>query len=232
LIDDFSEIDSNDGSGLDLGREVRRDVSALQERNLKTPFLDPIAGDKEYVLVLDLDETLLHFNEQTEKVFVRPHAEKFLLQMSKYYEIVIFTAGMQDYADWALTHLRGNVAQKCISHRLYRNHAIPCREIYIKDLSFLGRDLNKTIIVDNIAENFLLQPENGISIKSWYNDPEDTALVELTPLLMQMVQAKVPDVRVALRESKEQMLRLIADGEQKPTSKLSNLSFCQSIVDK
>jgi CTD small phosphatase-like protein 2 len=66
----------------------------------------------------------------------------------------------------------------------------------------LGRDLNKTIIVDNIAENFLLQPENGISIKSWYNDPSDTALLELTPLLVQIVVQQVSDVRVALRESK------------------------------
>lgn len=109
LIDDFSEIDSTDENA-DLSSHVKKDVSALQERNLTTPFLGPIADDKEYVLVLDLDETLLHFNEQMEKVFVRPHAEKFLLQISKYYELVIFTAGMQDYADWALTHLRGNVA--------------------------------------------------------------------------------------------------------------------------
>lgn len=168
---------------------MRRDhLTGLQlDRNLKTPFLDPIEPHLEYVLVLDLDETLIHFNEQLEKVFVRPYAEKFLLQMSKYYEIVIFTAGMQDYADWALTHLRGNVAARCISHRLYRHHAIPCREIYIKDLSFLGRDLNKTIIVDNISENFLLQPENGIAIKSWYSDPKDTALTELAPLLVQIV---------------------------------------------
>lgn len=41
----------------------------------------------------------------------------------------------------------------------------------------MGRDLNRTIIVDNITENFLLHPENGISIKSWYDDPFDDALM-------------------------------------------------------
>ena len=52
-----------------------------------------------------------------------------------------------------------------------------------KDLSRIGRSLSKMIIVDNLAENFQLQPENGIMIKTWIGDPEDTALFELGPLL-------------------------------------------------
>ena len=40
------------------------------------------------------------------------------------------------------------------------------------------------IIVDNLSENFKLQPDNGIFIKPWYDDHEDTALLELTPLLV------------------------------------------------
>jgi CTD small phosphatase-like protein 2 len=39
------------------------------------------------------------------------------------------------------------------------------------------------IIVDNVAENFRLQPDNGIFIKSWFDDQSDTALYELGPLL-------------------------------------------------
>lgn len=52
--------------------------------------------------MLDLDETLLHYDDRTEEVYVRPYAVEFLEQMGNYYEIVIFTAGMQDYADWAI----------------------------------------------------------------------------------------------------------------------------------
>ena len=71
--------------------------------------------------------------------------------MSKYYELVVFTAGLKDYADWILNDLDRS---GYISHRLYRDHT-KCRSgVYIKDLSKLGRDLTKTIIIDNIEENF------------------------------------------------------------------------------
>jgi len=71
--------------------------------------------------------------------------------LSEYYEIIIFTAAMQDYADWALDHFQH---KGCISYRLYRQHALPFGGYYVKDLSRIGRDISKTIIVDNIAENF------------------------------------------------------------------------------
>jgi len=73
--------------------------------------------------------------------------------------------------------------------------------------------LQKTIIVDNISENFLLQPENGICIKSWYDDESDNALMQLAPLLVQIVQYNVKDVKLALTESKEQLMKMIINGD-------------------
>jgi TFIIF-interacting CTD phosphatase-like protein len=83
---------------------------------------------------------------------------EFLQAMSKLYEIVIFTAGMQEYADWVLNQLDKD--HKLIKHRLYRQHTINTAKgtgpLIIKDLSKLGRPLERTIIVDNLAENFIL----------------------------------------------------------------------------
>jgi CTD small phosphatase-like protein 2 len=73
--------------------------------------------------------------------------------MSQIYEVVIFTAAMQDYADWVLDQLD---PEKFISHRLYRQHATRIGPVFIKDLSKIGRDLARTLIVDNVAENFQL----------------------------------------------------------------------------
>jgi TFIIF-interacting CTD phosphatase-like protein len=53
---------------------------------------------REYCLVLDLDETLVHYFEVgSEGTFlVRPGCDQFLTEMSEIYEVVIFTAAMQD----------------------------------------------------------------------------------------------------------------------------------------
>lgn len=71
--------------------------------------------------------------------------------MSKYYELVVFTAGIKDYADWILNDFDH---QGFITHRLYRDHTKYRNGVYVKDLAKLGRDLNKCLIIDNIEENF------------------------------------------------------------------------------
>jgi len=116
---------------------------------------------------------------------VRPFCNKFLTELSPLYEIVIFTAAMQDYADWIVDGIdfHGN-----IKHRLYRQHCI--REIAetegeqeqgfksIKDLTLLGRDISKTIIIDNLKENYWsTTPDNGLEILDWLGeDLEDNEL--------------------------------------------------------
>lgn len=149
---------------------------------VEPPYLPALGEARAFTLVLDLDETLVHYYETEDEghYLVRPGVEAFLEEMAQYYEIVIFTAALQDYADWVLDHLDSS---QYISYRLYRQHAIPDGNVYLKDLSRIGRSIAKTIIVDNVAENFQLQPDNGILIRSWYDDMSDTALEDLAPLL-------------------------------------------------
>ena len=143
------------------------------------PYLPPSTSNK-LTLVLDLDETLVHYLESESRILVRPGTSHFLEILSNYYELVIFTAGLQDYADWAIDFIDAN---RYISHRLYRQHTILLETGNIKDLSKIGRDIKKVIIIDNLRENFKLQQENGIWIKTWYDDFKDTALIELCQLL-------------------------------------------------
>jgi CTD small phosphatase-like protein 2 len=87
-------------------------------------------------------------------------------------------------------------------------------------LSKLGRDISRVIIVDNVAENFQNQPDNGIFIRSWFDDMTDTALEELGPLLKEIVRKQVPDVRVALRKFRDQMMEQLEKGISNPVMTL------------
>ena len=100
-----------------------------------------------------------------------------------------------------------------ISHSLYRQHATLQDSIFIKDLSRIGRRLSKTIIVDNLAENFQRQTENGIFIKSWFDNYDDTALEELSLILKRIAQKKNTDVRVTLSKLKKLMMKQILKGK-------------------
>ena len=121
---------------------------------------------------------------------------------------MIFTAAKKEYADFILDRLDEN---KNISHRLYRRHCVFQNEIYLKDLSQIGRPLERTMIVDNNPESFLLQPENGILIKSWYDDVDDTALEELEVVLFMIIKSQLWDLRKALRSLRKKILKKTKD---------------------
>ena len=131
---------------------------------------------------------------------MRPGCVQFIETMAKYYEIVIFTAALQEYADQVIDQID---VGKNIKYRLYRQHTSQNGPFLVKDLSLLGRDVNRTIIIDNISDNFILQPDNGIFISTWYDDMRDRFLDEITPLLKEIVDKKVPDVRKALRQYRD-----------------------------
>ena len=69
------------------------------------------------------------------------------------------------------------------NYRLFREHCTYINSVYIKDIVRLGRPLKDMIIIDNTPTSFALQVENGIPIKSWYDDKRDRELYLLTPIL-------------------------------------------------
>lgn len=68
-------------------------------------------------------------------------------------------------------------------YRLYREATCYVDGKYIKDLSYLNRDLSKVIIMDSNPEAFSRQPENGIALKPFLGDPNDKGLLEYIPFL-------------------------------------------------
>ncbi|CAJ1954626.1 unnamed protein product [Cylindrotheca closterium] len=159
-------------------------------------------------LVLDLDETLVHssfrpvansdfvipveIENVTHLVYVakRPGVDEFLVEMAKHYEIVIYTASLNKYADPLLDLLDPH---KTIRTRLFRESCVYYEGNYVKDLSLLNRDLSQTIIIDNSPASYMFHPENAIDCASWIEDKSDRELDQIGAFLKGIKDAE--DVR-------------------------------------
>ena len=125
----------------------------------------------------------------------RPGVDEFLHAVSKWYELVIFTASMPVYGNPVISRLD---PEHLIRYRVFRNNCTFMGNGFAKDLSKLGRDLKDTIIIDNCPLSYAMQPNNAIPIVTWFDDKSDTQLYDLLPVLELL--AKVKDVRESLKK--------------------------------
>lgn len=93
----------------------------LLMNGIQVPFLRNPMNGRDYCLVLDLDETLIHFktNNGKAKFLIRPYTYNFLKNLSRFYEIIIFTAAQQEYADWILNKIDTKVDSILIKCLIY-----------------------------------------------------------------------------------------------------------------
>lgn len=147
-------------------------------------------------LLLDMDETLIHSEEFKQGVsynlvvkipgcppgannkigvFVRPFCKEFLSILKKNFELVIFTAARQDYADQVLNALDPH--NEFFSARLYRQNCSKVGGTYVKDFRVIkNRNPRDMILVDNLVYSFAADMPNGIPIKPFMRGGEDCEL--------------------------------------------------------
>ena len=187
------------------------------------------------ILLLDLDETLIHadfnneyvnneinkydkiisFEDENEiisvGIFIRNGLNIFLKELSKDFIIGIFTASYKNYADAIINYIDPN--KNYIKFRLYRDNCIQINNISIKDLRILkGIDLKNVILVDNSMYSFANQLNNGILINSFYCDKNDVDLFSVMNYLKCFVN-NADDIREVNKEffSFEEFLKQLTE---------------------
>ncbi|XP_036110464.1 carboxy-terminal domain RNA polymerase II polypeptide A small phosphatase 1 isoform X1 [Molossus molossus] len=160
----------------------------LVEENGAVPKQTPVqyllpeakAQDSDKIcVVIDLDETLVHSSFKpvnnadfiipveidgvVHQVYVlkRPYVDEFLQRMGELFECVLFTASLAKYADPVADLLDKWGAFRA---RLFRESCVFHRGNYVKDLSRLGRDLRRVLILDNSPASYVFHPDNAVSV--------------------------------------------------------------------
>jgi RNA polymerase II subunit A small phosphatase-like protein len=197
------------------------------QKSLLGPLPPECKGMK--TLVLDLDETLVHSSFRpvpspdfvisieldgvTHRVYVqkRPGVDQFLEECAAKFEVVVFTASLDKYANPLMDILD---PKGFVKVRLFRESCVQHYGNYVKDLSLLGRRLEDTLIIDNSPFSYMFQPDNAIPITSWFNDRSDRELYDLIPFLMEQI-VPCADVSQVIKERKQMVMTTeVAAGEE------------------
>ncbi|KAI8932485.1 hypothetical protein NX059_010669 [Plenodomus lindquistii] len=213
------------------------------------PDKDKIPGGApELTLVLSLEDLLLHSEWSTKhgyRLAKRPGLDYFLRYLSSQYELVIFTTVKSMDGDPIIRKLD---PFRLVMWPLFREATRFEKGEYIKDLSYLNRDLSKVIMIDTDPSHVKLQPENAIVLPKWKGEPGDKGLVAMIPFLeylammsqtgtpidvrqvLKSMEGKDIPVEYARREAKlrEQFQRDIAE-QKKKSSKSAGGMFMKSL---
>ena len=201
-----------------LGCSVLASTYIKEKKNF-TPVLAPyinVENRKKYTLIVDLDETLIHFavnNKVNEEgvLKLRPGVFTFFEKVGEFYEIILFTEASEAYTKLmmeAFSNNRNN--KKYFDYILYRQHCVIVDKDFVKDISRVGRPLDRTIIIDNMAQNFKMQKKNAILIKPFLGeDQNDQALIDLIPILVNIARDEI-DVKNGLTKYRDEILTKIS----------------------
>lgn len=149
------------------------------------------------LLILDLDETLIHGTESRLHrdpdftvgpfcIYKRPHLEYFLAETTPNFDVAIWSSASEDYVERIALALGGYVPKwqfvwsraRCVQ----RMHPEMMTTMFIKDLRKVkrrGYNLNRVLIVDDTRHKLSRNYGNAIYIAPFEGGDDDTELLQL-----------------------------------------------------
>ena len=175
-------------------------INEYEKNKVEPPFIKT-PNKKKYSIVFDLDETLINieFKDIANNkciLHLRPGLFSFLSDIKPYCELMTFTSASKEYAQPIINEIESKT--KYFDYNFFREHSIIYGNDFVKDISRIGRDMKKIIIIDNMEENYRLNIKNGIKIKAFYGDQNDNILFELKKILLMIFKQGYEDLTSAL----------------------------------
>ncbi|KAH8255228.1 hypothetical protein KR038_006556, partial [Drosophila bunnanda] len=114
-------------------------------------------------------------------VYKRPHVDRFLNCVSRWYDLVIFTCGTKHYAEPILDFLDNG--RGILTKRFYRHHTVDVGGLMAKYITLCSPDLANILLLDNSRIECCFNVGNCIPISSYKIGEKDEALLDLLPFL-------------------------------------------------
>ncbi|MBN9395809.1 MAG: HAD family hydrolase [Candidatus Melainabacteria bacterium] len=158
------------------------------------------------LLILDLDETLIrgttlqlpqeHFVVlHPYFVYKRPHVSDFLASVSEHFSLAIWSSANMPYIAAIARPLWQGLPEPLFvwdrGYCMHRYNPYTNEIVYIKDLRKVasrGRELNRTLIVDDDLGKVTLHYGNAVLVKPFCGEPDDAELPLLADYLRALAQ--------------------------------------------
>jgi len=167
-----------------------------------------------FTLVVGLEDVLIHSEWSREhgwRIAKRPGLDYFLKYLSLYYELVIFST----QASYTVDQIHRKLDPYQMVYPLYREMTVYEDGGYVKDLSYLNRDLKKVVMIESEPHAAKKQPENTIMLPKWDGNPNDTTLIDLIPFLEYVANMGFEDTREVLKSFEGKYIPAEFDRRQK-----------------
>jgi hypothetical protein len=163
--------------------------------------LQPALKGVEKTLVLNLNKTLISYHYSLLsgfEILKRPGLTTFINELSKYYEIVLFSNEDNSFVEDIANKL--DPTREKIKFRLGKESLHYYKGKSIKDLDYLNRNLNDIIVLDYDLDNVKKHPENTIIIPEFNGDGKDRELLFAIAFLKEMAKQNVVNVRDEIKK--------------------------------
>ena len=191
----LAELYNNMENTYEIEEVINKNGEMIETENNIEKILPEIDEKKyKYIVILELDETLVHYCEEKDNYFVivRYGCENFIEYINNFCEVIVVSTSGIEYSDIIIDNLDKN--KSLINNRIYNDNF---KDL---DLSKINRDMNKTFFICH-EYNFLNAPKsNIIKLKEFDGDEKDKEFVKLHEEFKKIENEKIDDVKTIITE--------------------------------